>query len=133
MPCAQRSAPWCCHCTALSTIAAWPPPAKGSKATFSAAYSEGRDLSPEQAIEYALEGRARQEQPSSLPAYPAGLSARKAEVLKLVAKGLSNAHIAQELFISPRTVDRHLNSIYKKLGVGSRSAATRFASDHDLL
>jgi ATP/maltotriose-dependent transcriptional regulator MalT len=103
------------------------------EATFSAAYSEGRNLSPEQAIEYALEGRVMPDELSSQPAYPAGLSAREAEVLKLVAKGLTNAHIAQELFISPRTVDRHLNSIYKKLGVGSRSAATRFASDHDLL
>jgi DNA-binding NarL/FixJ family response regulator len=65
--------------------------------------------------------------------YPAGLSAREAEVLKLVAKGLTNARIASELFVSPRTVDRHLNSIYRKVGVSSRAAATRFAAEHNLL
>lgn len=54
------------------------------------------------------------------------------EVLKLVAWGLTNAQIARELFISPNTVNRHLNSIYHKLGVSSRAAATRFASEHRL-
>jgi DNA-binding NarL/FixJ family response regulator len=61
------------------------------------------------------------------------LSARETEVLKLVAKGLTNARIARELFISPRTVDRHLNSIYRKVGISSRAAATRFAAEHNLL
>jgi DNA-binding NarL/FixJ family response regulator len=53
--------------------------------------------------------------------------------LKLVAHGLTNAQTAKELFISPNTVNRHLNSIYHKLGVSSRAAATRFASEHNLL
>jgi DNA-binding NarL/FixJ family response regulator len=61
------------------------------------------------------------------------LSAREAEVLRLVAKGLTNPQVAKELFISLRTVNRHLNSIYGKLGESSREAATRFASDHGLL
>jgi DNA-binding NarL/FixJ family response regulator len=91
-------------------------------------------MSPEQAIEYALAeeetGGTVTPEPSS---YPAGLSAREAEVLKLVARGLTNAHIARELFISPRTVDRHLNSVYRKAGVGSRVAAARFALEHNLL
>jgi DNA-binding CsgD family transcriptional regulator len=53
-------------------------------------------------------------------------------VLKLVAGGLANAKVAERLFLSPRTVNAHLNSIYHKLGVSSRSAATRFAVEHDL-
>ncbi len=57
---------------------------------------------------------------------------REVEVLGLVAAGLTNAQVAQRLFLSPRTVHRHLNSIYHKLGVSSRSAATRFAIEHDL-
>jgi DNA-binding NarL/FixJ family response regulator len=68
----------------------------------------------------------------SAASYPAGLSAREAEVLNLVAQGLTNTKIAEELFISPRTVDRHLNSVYAKLKVGSRAAATRFAIEHGL-
>ena len=47
-------------------------------------------------------------------------------------RGLTNAQIARELFISPNTVNRHLNSIYRKIGVSSRAAATRFASEHRL-
>jgi DNA-binding CsgD family transcriptional regulator len=53
-------------------------------------------------------------------------------VLKLVAGGLTNAQVAERLFLSPRTINAHLNSIYHKLGVSSRSAATRFAIEHDL-
>jgi DNA-binding CsgD family transcriptional regulator len=55
------------------------------------------------------------------------------EVLKLVAKGLTNAEVAKELFISPRTVNAHLNRIYNKLGSNSRVEATRFAIELDLL
>jgi DNA-binding CsgD family transcriptional regulator len=64
--------------------------------------------------------------------YPAGLSAREVEVLRLVAQGLTNAQVAERLFLSPRTVDQHLRSIYNKLGVSSRAAATAFAIDHAL-
>ena len=100
---------------------------------WTAAWAEGRAMSPEEAIEYALEQRASLEPVATPESYPAGLSAREVEVLRLVATGLSNAEIAKELFISPRTVDRHLNSVYHKLGVSSRAAATRFALEHDLL
>jgi DNA-binding CsgD family transcriptional regulator len=65
--------------------------------------------------------------------YPAGLSAREAEVLRLVATGLTNAEVAEELFLSSRTVDWHLGSIYRKIGSHSRTEATRFALEHDLL
>jgi DNA-binding NarL/FixJ family response regulator len=55
------------------------------------------------------------------------------EVLRLVAEGLTNEQIAERLVISYRTVTTHLNSIYTKLGVNSRSAATRFAVEHHLV
>ncbi len=64
--------------------------------------------------------------------YPAGLSAREVEVLRLVAEGLTDAQVAARLFLSPRTVSQHLRSVYNKLGVSSRSAATRFAVEHGL-
>jgi DNA-binding NarL/FixJ family response regulator len=70
---------------------------------------------------------------SSTPEYPAGLTPREVEVLGLVAEGLTNAQVAQRLFLSPRTVHRHLNSIYHKLGVSTRTAASRFALEHGLL
>ena len=70
--------------------------------------------------------------PSSAPELPAGLTSREAEVLGLVATGMTNAQVAERLFLSPRTVQRHLNSVYHKLGVGSRTAATRFALEHGL-
>jgi DNA-binding NarL/FixJ family response regulator len=53
--------------------------------------------------------------------------------LGLVAKGMTNAQVAKELFVSPRTVNAHLNSVYSKLGFNSRVEATRFAVEHNLL
>jgi len=103
-------------------------------ATWHAAWNEGRAMSPEQAVDYALQSRTTQrENTSPSPqTYPAGLSAREVEVLKLVAQGLTNPQIAQQLFISPNTVNRHLNSVYRKLDVTSRAAAARFAAEHRL-
>ena len=88
----------------------------------------------EQAVEHALEHRAiSQEQPPPPADYPAGLSAREVEVLRLVAKGMTNARIARALFISPRTVNAHLGSIYHKIGTNTRAEATCFAAEHGLL
>jgi DNA-binding CsgD family transcriptional regulator len=64
--------------------------------------------------------------------YPAGLTPREVEVLRLVAVGLTDAQVAERLHLSPRTVSSHLTAIYGKLGVSSRSAATRFAVDQGL-
>ena len=61
-----------------------------------------------------------------------GLTEREIEVLRSVAQGLTDAQVAERLVISPRTVHSHLNSIYSKLGISSRSAATRYAIEHDL-
>jgi ATP/maltotriose-dependent transcriptional regulator MalT len=63
---------------------------------------------------------------------PRGLTAREAEVLRLVAAGKTNRDIAVELVISEHTVARHLQNMFAKLGVTSRSAATAFAYEHDL-
>ena len=108
------------------------------EAAFEEGWRLGRAMTLEQAADYALEEsegtqKASEEAEEAPQAFPAGLSAREVEVLELVTKGLTNAQVAQELFISSRTVNRHLNSIYRKLGVGSRAAATRFAAEHSLL
>ncbi len=89
-------------------------------------------MSPEQAVEYALEQEPTPESPAS-GTYPAGLSAREAEVLGLVAKGMTNAEVAEQLFLSSRTIDWHLSSIFRKLGLHSRTEAIRFAVEFDLL
>jgi DNA-binding CsgD family transcriptional regulator len=72
-------------------------------------------------------------QPRLTPTFPGGLTAREVDVLRLVAEGLTDAQVAEKLVISPRTVQAHLSSIYSKLQVGSRSAATRFAVDQGLV
>jgi DNA-binding NarL/FixJ family response regulator len=61
------------------------------------------------------------------PEHPAGLTVREVEVLGLVASGLTDAQVAEQLVLSVRTVHSHVRSIYRKLGVSSRSAATRYA------
>ncbi len=109
---------------------------------FAAAWAEGRAMTPEQVL-------AAQEpvtiptptlvEPSStplaksLPTYPDGLTAREVEVLRLLAQGLTDAQIAEHLVISRRTVNTHLTSIYGKIQVSSRSAATRYAVEHQLV
>jgi len=113
----------------------------GEKA-FGAAWAEGRSLSLEQVL--VAQGTAEipaliHMEPSSAPpvrtppTYPAGLTAREVEVLRLVAQGMTDAQVAEQLVISPRTVNWHLTSIYSKIQVSSRSAATRYAIEHHLV
>jgi HD-GYP domain-containing protein (c-di-GMP phosphodiesterase class II) len=64
---------------------------------------------------------------------PAGLTDREVEVLRLVARGLSNREIASALVVSPRTAEHHVQHIYTKVGVSSRAAVALFAMEHDLL
>ena len=63
----------------------------------------------------------------------AGLTAREVEVLRLVAAGKSNREIAAELYLSVKTVARHLSNIFCKIDVSSRTAATAFAYEHRLI
>ncbi len=65
-------------------------------------------------------------------ALPHGLTVREAEVLRLLASGKTNRDIAVELVISEHTVGRHLQNLYAKLGVSTRSAATAYAFEHGL-
>jgi DNA-binding NarL/FixJ family response regulator len=71
--------------------------------------------------------------PGAGPADAHGLTARELEVLRLVAAGKSNREIASMLVISEHTVARHLQNIFAKLGLSSRTAASAFAFEHDLV
>ncbi len=100
------------------------------EAAFQAAWEEGRAMTEEQAVEYALSEEEEQDAPT-LVAVPEQqpphhepterLTAREQEVALLVARGLTNRRIAQELSISGRTVENHIGKIFKKLGFSSRS------------
>jgi DNA-binding NarL/FixJ family response regulator len=63
---------------------------------------------------------------------PAGLTRRECEVLALLADGCSNREIGEKLFISDRTVARHLTNVFHKIEVTSRTQAARYALDHGL-
>ncbi|MGH3072906.1 MAG: HD domain-containing phosphohydrolase [Gaiellaceae bacterium] len=69
----------------------------------------------------------------SPPVWPADLTDREVEVLRLIARGRSNREVAQQLFIAPKTVGRHVENLYRKIGVSSRAAAAVFAMEHRLL
>jgi DNA-binding CsgD family transcriptional regulator len=90
---------------------------------FAVAFTEGRALTLAGALHEVEASRS-----SSAP----DLTAREVEVLRLVARGLTNQQVAAELVVSERTVHAHLRSMYKKLDIGSRSAATRYALEHGL-
>ena len=119
-------------------------------AAFEAAWTQGQAFTLEQAIAAAQQVQVREQitptsqsstgvAPATLPQAPAsrgnlfGLTAREIEVLRLVTLGLTTTQIADALIISPRTADAHMRSIYSKLGVTSRSAATRSAIVHKLV
>ena len=115
----------------------------GEKA-FTAAWAEGRKMTLEQilATPDELETPERVTLASSSPNIdrpPPGasdannLTPRELEVLRLVAQGLKDAQISEKLVISHRTVNAHITSIYRKINVSSRSAATRYAIDRKLV
>lgn len=104
--------------------------------TFSSAWAEGRNLSPEQALSRsdspAAHGQARGRKASTHTTSPSKLTTREVEVLRLLAQGLTDAQIADKLVITRRTVNWYLTSIYSKIHVSSRAAATRYALEHHL-
>jgi DNA-binding NarL/FixJ family response regulator len=63
---------------------------------------------------------------------PDGLTRREAEILTLIARGLTNAEIAGQLFLSGHTIKTHINRIFTKTGSRDRIAAARYAKDHGL-
>jgi non-specific serine/threonine protein kinase len=98
------------------------------EATFAAAWAQGRAMRPEQAVDEALASdTASTAALGAAPPVLVGLTQREREVLTQLARGLSNREIAEALVVSPKTVGRHLDNIYAKLGVSSRAAATAAA------
>ena len=116
--------------------------ARSGEKAFAAAWAQGRTMTLEHVL--AAQGPVTMLPPipadpvtappvAKAPTYPGGLTAREVEVLRLVAQGLTDAQVAQKLVISPLTVNSHLKAIYGKIGVSSRSAATRYALEHTLM
>jgi DNA-binding NarL/FixJ family response regulator len=110
--------------------------------TFAQALAQGHAMTPAQAL--SAQGHTMladhpqgpgiaDRQPVPSPSATGDLTAREGEVLRLVARGLTDAQVADLLVISPRTVNAHLRTIYSKLGITSRHAATLFALEHQLL
>jgi ATP/maltotriose-dependent transcriptional regulator MalT len=97
--------------------------------------SEARRICEPLGARPLLERIARLDRSSAVTPAPDDLplSPREVEVLRLVAIGLSNAEVGERLFISPRTVAQHLQSIYNKLAISSRTAAAAFAFEHGLV
>jgi DNA-binding CsgD family transcriptional regulator/tetratricopeptide (TPR) repeat protein len=123
---------------------------KLNTAAFEEAWEQGRAMQMKEAIAVAeqltLQEQARLSSSSAMQAAPLtvpqafpleknafGLTAREVQVLRLLTLGLTTLQIAERLIISPRTADAHLRSIYNKLGVTSRTAATRSAIEHKLV
>ncbi len=111
---------------------------------FKAAWAEGLIMTIEQILAEPEPVRMFESDPmmNTLPAidkspatpnHPDGLSVRELEVLRLLATGLTDAQIAEQLVLSLHTIHAHLRTIYSKLGVTSRSAATRYAFEHQLV
>jgi DNA-binding CsgD family transcriptional regulator/tetratricopeptide (TPR) repeat protein len=108
------------------------------EAAFAAAQAEGRAMTLEDLLAAPKPPATLTESPSVTPlsvpaqAFPDGLTRREVDVLRLIAQGLTDGQIAERLVISPHTVNFHLTSIYRKIQVSSRSAATRYAIEHQL-
>jgi DNA-binding CsgD family transcriptional regulator len=113
----------------------------GEKA-FALAWAAGQAMTPQQAVAREEQTFPLEEvslippaiaQPTPAPAIPGGLTEREVEVLRLAAMGMSNKQFADQLVLSPNTVNAHIQSIYRKIDISSRSSATRFAIEHQLI
>src|SRR5437016_1000099 len=114
------------------------------KQVFAAAWKEGRMMTLERLLEapepestpdpiFSVSNSTAVAKAPSESSHDNNLTIREMEVLRLVAQGWTDAQIAEELVISRRTVNAHLTSIYSKIKVSSRSAATRYAIDRKLV
>jgi DNA-binding CsgD family transcriptional regulator len=121
--------------------------ARLAAAPFDRAWAAGQTMTLEQAVAYALEDPAPAAEveassgtltsgaaapPRRTASLPAGLTAREAEVLRLVAARYSNREIAEALTLSVRTVERHLGNLYAKIGAADRRGARAYAARHGL-
>lgn len=104
---------------------------------FEEAWHEGRAWPLERAIEEALAVTEPESTGSSprdgAPTDELGLTPRENEILRLLPKGLTNAEIAEALFVSPRTIQTHLTNLYGKLGVDGRAEAIAVAVRHGIV
>lgn len=89
-------------------------------------------VAPPQVDQRAAESDPTAGQPPPV-AMIAGLTNREIEILTLLARGLSNREMADQLVLSPRTVERHLENLYRKTGMRNRAEATAFAYTHNLI
>src|SRR5258707_15155071 len=116
------------------------------KDIFAVAWAQGRAMTSDQVINAQgrdvqvdagrQHGETGEEQidssPSPSPVYPAGLTAREVEVLRLVVRGLTNSEIARELGLSEKTIAHHLTHIFNKTSSVNRAAPAPFAIHHGL-
>lgn len=110
------------------------------QAAFSVAWSEGRAMSPGEAVEYALSGggtvapaATAVPEPQPTGARPVSLTRRQEEIAALIARGMTNRQIAKDLFVSENTVANHVARILKKLGLCSRSQVAAWLAEQRTL
>jgi DNA-binding NarL/FixJ family response regulator len=109
----------------------------GDEGAWEKAFAQGRTISTEEAVEYAFSeedhskrlpaGKGTDEQPTD------PLTAREREVAAMVAQGMSNCQIAQELYLSERTFEHHVSQILRKLGLSSCSQLSTWVTERTLL
>jgi DNA-binding CsgD family transcriptional regulator len=102
----------------------------GDEPGAASAFDAARQIFDDLGVRLDARGPETSVTPSPLPA---GLTAREAEVLRLVAVGHTNKEVAAALFLSDKTIARHLSNIFTKVGVSTRAAATAFAFEHDMI
>ena len=109
--------------------------AQGHAEDAATALEDARQICTSLGAELALQSIAELDTQAATAsgAATSGLSPREVEVMRLVARGLSYAEIGAELYISPRTVARHLQSIYAKLSLDSRAEAAAYAYAHGIV
>ncbi|HEY4385721.1 MAG TPA: LuxR C-terminal-related transcriptional regulator [Ktedonobacteraceae bacterium] len=102
------------------------------KPAFEAAWQEGQGMTVEELLSSVLQMNVLPASAAVLHLYLDALTPREKEILLLLARGMSSASVAKELMISLATVNTHVRAIYSKLGISSRSAATRYVLEHHL-